>query len=87
MQLTRVLNALNKNKITVTKVDKWGTGCFTWIAKKGDRELEFRENGAGSGHVLTFVARHPDTDSSVDLFMDSYFETIKYAVQYLQGGK
>ncbi len=87
MQLQRVLNAFKKNKIEVTTVDRWGTGNVRWVAKNGDRELEFSENGKGSAQVLYFVARHPETDASVDLFMDTYFHTIKYAVKYLAAGK
>ena len=85
MQLTRVLTALKKNKIEVKQVDRWGTGNFTYTAGKGDHALDFRENGKGSNEVCYFVARHPDTDASVDLFMDSYFKTIKSAIQFLKG--
>lgn len=86
MQLQRVLNALKKNNVEVKTVDRWGTGNVTMIAKHGDRELEFRENGKGSGYITHFTARHPETDAMVDLFMDSYFHTIKGAVKYLTKG-
>lgn len=86
MQLQRVLNALTKHKIEVKTVDRWGSGNVTYVATLADRQLEFRENGKGSGSILTFVARHPETDASVDLFMDTYFDTIKGAVRYLTKG-
>lgn len=87
MLLTSVLKKLASNKIEVKTVDRWGTGNVTFVAKNGDRELEFRENGKGSGYITHFTARHPDTDASVDLFMDSYFHTIKSAVKYLKPTK
>lgn len=86
MQLQRALNAFKKNKIEVTTVDRWGNGSVTYYAKMADRVIDFRENGAGSGQVHTFWARHPDTDAMVDLFMDTHFDTIKHAVNYLKSG-
>ncbi len=85
MQLKRLLNALEKNQIKVEKKDPWGTGNMRWIASKKDRTLEFFENGKGSEYVTHLTARHPDTDAMVDLFMDSYFHTIKGSIKYLNG--
>lgn len=77
MQLTRILSACKKNNVEVKPCRRG------WMMVKGDLSLEFYENGLGSGSVTHFTARHPETNASVDLFMDSYFDTIKYAMKYL----
>jgi len=60
-------------------------GGTRWKVKNpaNGNELVFWENGTGSNYVGYFIAKHPDTDASVDLFMDSYYETIKGAINYL----
>jgi hypothetical protein len=44
--------------------------------------LSFYTN-SGDDYVSTITYRHPDTDAMTDLFMDSYFSTIKSAMGYL----
>lgn len=79
MLFSRVLSACKKNGIVVT-----GDG-YRHYATKGDRQLQFFQNGKDSGVVLSFTCKHPDTDASVDLFMDSYYSTLKGAIKYLNG--
>ena len=83
MKLNNILSRFKNKKIEVTTVDRWGTGNFKYIVKNGANELEFTENGKGSNHVTCFVARHPDTNAMYDLHMDSYYHTIKSAIEYL----
>ena len=82
MQLKRVLNAFKKNNIQVDVVSPG----YSYRAVMGDRVLHFHENGRNSQSILTFVAKHPETNASVDLFMDTYFDTLKGAVKYLKNG-
>lgn len=79
MKLKRVLNALTKNGATVTVLSEG----YSYSATKGKNVLHFYENGRNSGSVLNFTYKHPDTNASVDLFMDSYFDTIKGAIHFL----
>jgi hypothetical protein len=77
MLLSRVLSACKKNNIEVKNHG------YRYRAIKGNRELVFYENGLGSGNVTHFTLQHPETNASVDLFMDSYFNTLKHAIKYL----
>jgi hypothetical protein len=79
MLFSRVQSACKKHGITIT-----GDG-YRHAATKGDRRLEFFQNGRDSGVVLYFTLRHPETNASVDLFMDTYINTLKGAIQYLNG--
>lgn len=77
MLFSSVVAACKKNGIAVT-----GDG-YRHYATKGDRQLQFYQNGRDSGEVLSFTCKHPDTNASFDLFMDSYFDTLKSAINYL----
>lgn len=85
MQLKRLISALEKNGITVEKKARWSPGNFKFYATKNGKILSFYENGKDSGNVTHLTYEHPDTNSSYDLFMDSYFSTIKSAVNYFNG--
>ena len=77
MLLSRIQSAFAKNGITLTQDGS------RYHAVKGNRFVSFYTNGRESDYVGHITIPHPDTNSSVDLFMDSYLDTIKQAVDYL----
>lgn len=81
MQFQRVLNAFAKNGVTVTTLSEG----YSYKATKGTQVLHFYQNGRDSGSVLHFTYRSPHTDASTDCFCDSYYNTIKAALHFLNG--
>jgi hypothetical protein len=78
MQLSSILSACARNGVTVTQPrDRKDY----YVLTKGENVLEFYTNSDGFVGHLTY--RHPDTDAMTDLFMDSYFDTIKSAMHFL----
>lgn len=78
MQLKRVLSTLAKKNITVVK-----NSDLRYAATNGKVTLEFYENGKDSNYICYFVERSPMTDISTDCFCDTFYHTIKAAVQRL----
>lgn len=83
MELSRVLSAFAKNGIKVEKADPFRHASCRYTASKGDNSVTFYENGAGSGQITHFTWHSPHTDSMRDYFCDSYYDTIKSVVHFL----
>jgi hypothetical protein len=83
MKLTGIIKRF-ENKNFVVKLRE-GTAT-NWVVKNPSTGavLQFYENGKGSGEVGYFTARHPETDASVDLFLDSYYHSVKSAIEHLE---
>lgn len=82
MLLSSILTACIRNGVTVTQPSPDRRGNPYYVLRKGDKVLEFYTN-SDSDYVGNMTYRHPETNSMVDLFMDSYFHTIKHAMQFL----
>lgn len=82
MIISSIFSAAARNGVTFKEERNWH-GMIYYTLTKGDRKLEFHTNGQDSEHVCTIVRRDPQTDASVDLFMDTYYDTIKGAMHYL----
>lgn len=79
MQLSSIFSACARNGVAVTK--PLDSRNDYYVLRKGDKVLDFY---AGSdGYVSNIVYRSPHTDIMTDCFCDSYFDTIKRAMQYL----
>lgn len=81
MQLSSILSACARNGVTVTQPCPERKGNPYYVLRKGENVLEFYTNA--DGYVGHLTSRHPDTDAMTDLFMDSYFHTIKSAMHFL----
>jgi len=81
MKLKRIMNAMAKNGVKVDTLQK----DYSYVATKGTQVLHFYENGRGSGEVCYFTYRSPQTNASYDCFCDSYFNTLKSALCFLNG--
>lgn len=77
MRLDSILSAAAKNGVAITNR---ADSMHSFILTKDDRQLEFYEQ---NGMVYHFVRRDPQTDVMTDLFMDSYYSTIKAGMHYL----
>jgi len=77
MRLDTILSAAAKNGVAITNRPD---SMHSFILTKGDLQLEFYEQ---NGFISYFVARHPDTDIMTDLFMNTFINTIKSAMHYL----
>lgn len=81
MLLSSILTAAIRNGVTITQPCPERKGNPYYVLRKGENVLEFYTNADGYVGHLTY--RHPDTDAMTDLFMDSYFHTIKHAMHFL----
>ncbi len=82
MKLDRTIKRFTNLKLVVTKNPNTRTS-YTVINPVTKVALQFCENGEGSNYVGYFTAKHPETNASYDLFMDSYFHSVKSAISYL----
>jgi hypothetical protein len=76
MLLSSIQSAARKNGVTCS-IDERGV-----TLTKDERVLHGYFNG-DKATVGTLVWRNPETDSMVDLFLDSYYDTIKGAMYFL----
>jgi hypothetical protein len=83
MNLARVLSAFASHGITVEKVEG---NMNRFVASRGDKRLTWYMN-RDSDHVSYFTWNSPQTDMMTDCNCDSYFHTIKGAIQFLGGVK
>lgn len=82
MNLSSIYSAAIRNGVTFKEErNMWGHKYYTLT--KGDRQLEFHTNGQDTDYVCNLTRRDPQTDASVDLFMDTYYDTIKAGMHYL----
>lgn len=78
MQLDRILAAAARNGITIEQ-DKTRQDHFYLI--KGEHKLDFYVDQTNNVGHATY--RSPHTDAMTDCFCDSYFDTIKSIMHYL----
>lgn len=64
-----------------------GDTCLEWSLNGGASTNDTKSEEIQNASIMYFVQRHPETNSSVDLFMDRYIETVKGAVAALKEGK
>ena len=82
MLLSSIFTACLRNGVTVTPPDPNRKCNLRYVLSKGDRVLTFYTNH-GDDYVGHMTYNHPDTDAMTDLFMDTYYKTIKDAMHYL----
>jgi hypothetical protein len=79
---TRAINAFKKAGAEVRPHSRIKNG---WVATKNGKSIEwFTQRGFPDETVLvvpSFCVAHPETDASVDLFMDTFYHTISSAVK------
>jgi len=77
MQVASILSAAARNGVSVEQ-SKHNTR--TTILRKGDKWLAFYTQ---DGYVSHITLHDPSTDAMTDLFMDTYYRSIKEAMHYL----
>lgn len=86
MNHKRLLNALAKVGATVTNEPN-GKSMTRFRATKGDRVVVWyaqkKWNNPEELEAVSVHAPHPDTDAMTDLFMDTFYHTIKGAAESL----
>ena len=80
MQLTRVLNAFKKNKIEIEHEE----GTKRYYATKNGKKLLFYTQTELVEEVFHFTYQSPNTDVTTDYFEDTYYDTIKSALQFFE---
>lgn len=80
MQLTRVLNAFKKNQIEI----KHEEGTKRYFASKNGKKLLFYTQTELVEEVFHFTYQSPNTDVMTDYFEDTYYNTIKAALQFFE---
>lgn len=75
MQLSRIISACALNGVTVDKVRE-----NYYVLTKGEQRLTMHPQDDHVGH-LTYHS--PQTDTMTDCYCDSYFDTIKGAMHFL----
>lgn len=80
MNHKRLLNALAKIGATVSNPNPNRANYFKAVGKNGNVAVWYAQPKWDKPEELEAVsvhAPHPDTDAMTDLFMDTYFDTIK----------
>ena len=87
MNHQRLLNALHKVGATVTN-EPHGKSMTRFRAAKGDRVVVWyaqkKWDKPEELEAVSVHAPHPDTDAMTDLFMDTFFHTIRGSAEYLE---
>lgn len=78
MQLSSILTAAIRNGVTIS-TDARRPNYY--VLRKGENVVDFYTNDGGYVGHITY--HHPDTDAMTDLFMDTYYDTIKGAMHHL----
>jgi (2Fe-2S) ferredoxin len=94
----RLVSAFIKAGCTVEQLPRHGTPHFMATNPTNGKKLDWytqdafvpAKNGIDAHYdktnpvVSSVCSRHPDTDAMTDLFMDSFYDTIKGAVKAIQ---
>ena len=87
MNHKRLLNALAKVGATITS-EPHGKTMVRYRAAKGSNVLVWyaqpKWNKPEELEAVSVHAPHPDTDAMTDLFMDTFFHTIRGSAEYLK---